>query len=172
LKKLSKLSSSMEEAPRSRNAAASRDEDDDDINLSLTLGPTSSPPAPLSSPNTSGDGGAAADGGGGGGVRLFPCLFCNKKFLKSQALGGHQNAHKKERSVGWNAHLYLPPASTTATTSALSHSCPSSDEHPPPRTLIVIDDDVAGYNSRGGSFAGLRRTGDEKQRQVDLNLKL
>jgi hypothetical protein len=170
LKKLSKLSSSME-APLSRDAAASRDEDDDDINLSLTLGPTS-PPAPFSSPPNTSGGGSAADGGGGGGVRLFPCLFCNKKFLKSQALGGHQNAHKKERSVGWNAHLYLPPASTTATTSALSHSCPSSDEHPPPRTLIVIDDDVAGYNSRGGSFAGLRRTGDEKQRQVDLNLKL
>jgi hypothetical protein len=162
LKKLSKLSSSME-APLSRDAAASRDEDDDDINLSLTLGPTS-PPAPFSSPPNTSGGGAAADGGGGGGVRLFPCLFCNKKFLKSQALGGHQNAHKKERSVGWNAHLYLPPAST-ATTSALSHSFRSSDEHPPPpRTLIV--------NSGGGSFAGLRRTGDEKHMQVDLNLKL
>ncbi|KAF0907493.1 hypothetical protein E2562_017418 [Oryza meyeriana var. granulata] len=55
-----------------------------------------------SSRHHAGGGGRSSAGGRGG--RTYECLFCDKTFHKSAALGGHQRAHRKGRLGGdnWN----------------------------------------------------------------------
>lgn len=50
--------------------------------------------------------------------RVFSCNYCQRKFYSSQALGGHQNAHKRERTLAKRGQYYKMMS--------LSSSSPSS----------------------------------------------